>query len=129
MSQLPAALVPLLSRLPEDRVGTIERIEPLTMGLSGAGVYAVTATRGAFVMRVQSSTGDPAAFARQVRLLRSVADAGIAPAVVHVDEAAQAVLSARVMGHPLGAALAVPAQGPRALASVVDGLRALHALD
>ena len=49
MSQLPAALAPLLSRLPEDRVGTIERIEPLTMGLSGAGVYAVPATRGAIV--------------------------------------------------------------------------------
>ena len=129
MSQLPAALVPLLSRLPEDRVGTIERIEPLTMGLSGAGVYAVTATRGAFVLRVQSPGGDGAAFARQVKLLRSVAEAGIAPAVVHVDEAAHAVLSVRVEGRPLGAALADPAQRPRSLASVVDGLRALHALD
>ena len=128
MSALPDELAPLLSHLPEDRVGAIERIEPITLGLSGAGVFAVTAARGAFVLRTQGSGADPAAFARQVRLLRRVADAGIAPAVVHVDEAARAVVSVRVMGRPLGAALGDPAQRSHALASVADGLRALHAL-
>jgi len=126
MCALPAELTSLLPLLPTERVGVVERIEPLTMGLSGAGVYAVTAARGAFVLRVQG--GDAPAFARQVRLLRRVAGAGIAPALVHVDEAAQAVLSARVAGRPLGAALADPAQRPAALASVVEQLRALHAL-
>jgi Ser/Thr protein kinase RdoA (MazF antagonist) len=129
MPALSAQLLPLLSHLPEDRVGPVESIEPITMGLSGAGVYAVTAARGAFVLRVQGAGGDQAAFARQVRLLRRVADAGIAPAVIHVDETAHAVLSVRVPGRPLGAALGDPAQRPRALASVIDGVRALHALD
>ena len=125
----PDALLPsLLPCLPEERLGTVESIEPITIGLSGAGVFAVTAARGAFVLRVQGTATDAAAFARQVRLLRRVADAGIAPAVVHVDGAARAVVSARVMGRPLGAALGDPAQRPIALASLVDGLRALHAL-
>jgi len=128
MCALPDELAPLLSHLPEERVGAVTSIEPITRGLSGAGVFAVTAARGAFVLRIQGSDSDEAAFARQVRLLRRVADAGIAPAVVHVDQAARAVVSVRVMGRPLGAALGDPAQRPNALASVVDGLRALHAL-
>jgi len=126
MAALPTELTPLLAYLPVERVGAVERIEPLTVGLSGAGVYAVTAARGAFVLRLQA--GDGADFARQVRLLRRVAEAGIAPPVVHVDEGARAVLSVRVPGRPLGAALGDPVERPRALASVIDGLRALHAL-
>lgn len=129
MSAPSVELAELLSRLPADSVGAVERVEPMSGGLSGAGVYAVTAARGAFVLRVQGPGVDAAAFARQVRLLRRVADAGIAPAVVHVDEASRAVLSALVTGRPLGTALGDPAQRPRALASVVDGLRVLHALD
>src|SRR3569833_2150097 len=126
---VPAALVPLLPLLPDDRVGAVEQIEPITMGLSGAGVYAVTAARGAFVLRVQAATVDEDAFMAQVRLLERVADAGIAPAIVHVDRPARAIVSVRVAGRPLGAALADPAQRPHALASVGDGLRTLHALD
>jgi len=129
MSAPPVELANLLSRLPADRVGAVERVEPISGGMSGAGVYAVTAAHGAFVLRAQGPAVDGAVFARQVRLLQRVADAGIAPALVHVDEASRAVLMARVTGRPLGAALADPAQRPRALASVIDGLRVLHALD
>jgi len=129
MSRWPAEFAPLLSLLPEDRVGAVENIEPITMGLSGAGVYAVSAARGAFVLRVQASNVAADAFAGQLRLLQRVATAGIAPAIVHVDQPARAVVSARVAGRPLGAALADPAQRPQAFASVIDSLRALHALD
>ena len=129
MPALAAEFAPLLSYLPEDRVGIVERIEPITMGLSGAGVYAVTAGRGAFVLRVQAADVDGVAFAGQVRLLQRAVTAGIAPEIVHVDEVARAVVSVRVAGRPMGAALADPAQRPQALASVIDGLRALHALD
>ena len=129
MSPLPVEFGPLLAHLPEERVGTVERIEPIAMGLSGAGVYAVTAARGAFVLRVPGPTVDAATFAAQLRLLERVAAAGIAPPIVHVDQASRAVVSVRVAGRPLGAALADPAQRPQALASVIDGLRALHVLD
>jgi thiamine kinase-like enzyme len=119
----------LLLLLPEDRLGVVERVEPITLGLSGAGVYAVTTSRGAYVLRVQGSQVDEQFFAQHLRILRRAADAGVAPVVVHVDEAARAVVSVRVSGVPMAAALADPDQRGPVFASVVDRLRTLHALD
>jgi aminoglycoside phosphotransferase (APT) family kinase protein len=121
-----SALMPFL---PEDRVGVVERIETITLGLSGAAVHAVTTSRGAYVLRLQGRQTDEASFAQQLRVLRRAADAGVAPAVVHVNEAARAVVSIRVPGMPLAAALGDPAQRGPALSSLVDRLRILHALD
>ena len=119
----------LLHLLPEPAVGAVERIEPIRAGLSGAGVYAVTASRGQFVLRVQPRQLDEASFAQQLLILRRASAAAVAPAVVHVDEDARAVVSVRIAGVPLAAALADPAMRGAVLASVVDGLRTLHALD
>jgi aminoglycoside phosphotransferase len=119
----------LLALLPEQRVGTVDRAEPITLGLSGAGVYSVTTSRGAYVLRVQSSEVDERSFAQHVSILRRAADARIAPAVVHVDEAARAVVSERVLGTSIAVALADPAQRAPVFASVVDRLRTLHAFD
>jgi aminoglycoside phosphotransferase len=121
-----AALLPLL---PEDRVGVVEDVEPITVGLSGAGVYAVTTSRGKFVLRVQGRQTDESFFAQQLRVLRRAAEAGVAPAVLHIDEGARAVVSVRVPGVPMAAALADPAQRGPLLVSVVDRLRLLHTLD
>lgn len=121
-----AALLPLL---PEDRVGIVERVEPITLGLSGAGVYAVATSRGAYVLRVQRRDTDGAAFGEHLRILRRAAGAGVAPAVVHVDDGVRAIVSARVTGLPMAAAIADPARRGPVLASVVDRLRTLHALD
>lgn len=130
MSAPAPDLAALLAFLPENRVGVVERLEPITLGLSGAGVYAVTASRGAYVLRVQRrASDDDDGFAHQLRILRRAADAGVAPAIVHADEVARAVVSVRVPGMPLAAALADPAQRERVLASVVERLRTLHALD
>jgi aminoglycoside phosphotransferase (APT) family kinase protein len=120
---------PLLALLPEPKLGTIEKIEPLTAGRSGAGVYAVTASRGAFVLRVQSRQLDDDYFAQQLRILTRAAGAGIAPPIVHVDDSARAIVSTRIAGLPLPPVLADPTQRSRALSSVVDGLRTLHGLD
>ena len=117
----------LLRLLPEDRVGGVERIEPITLGLSGAGVYAVTTSRGALVLRVQGHQFE-GSFPEQVRVLLRAAEAGVAPAVLHVDEAARAVVSVRVPGVPMAAALADQANRGAVFASVVDRLRTLHAL-
>ncbi len=119
----------LLRYLPEDQVGVVERIEPITMGLSGAGVFAVTTSRGPCVLRVQDRQVDPGYFAQQLRVLRRAADAGIAPPLLHVDEAERAVVSARVAGVPMPAALADPNQRGPLFASVIDRLRTLHGLD
>jgi aminoglycoside phosphotransferase (APT) family kinase protein len=107
-------------------VGPVTAIRPITMGLSGAAVYAVTSERGELVLRVQPERGD---WAHQLRLLRRVAEAGVAPPIVHVDEEARAIVSVRIAGVPLAAGLADPAQRGAVVASVVAQLRALHALD
>jgi aminoglycoside phosphotransferase (APT) family kinase protein len=118
----------LRALLPEAQLGTIVCIEPITGGLSGASVYAITAARGAFVLRIQPAV-DTATFAHRLLILRRAAEIGVTPAVVYVDEEARATVTVRVEGPPLPAALAQPVQRERALASLVEGLRAVHALD
>jgi aminoglycoside phosphotransferase (APT) family kinase protein len=118
----------LAALLPEAQLGKIDRIEPITVGLSGAAVYAITASRGAFVLRVQPSAG-AATFAQRLLVLRRAAEIGVTPAVVHVDEPARATVTVRVQGPPLPAALSDPAQRERALVSLVERLHAVHALD
>lgn len=119
----------LLTFLPEEHVGVVQRIEPINEGLSGAGVYAVTTSRGVFVLRVADRQQDEAHFSQQLRVQRRAAEAEIAPAVVYVDEAARAVVSRWIDGVAVSAALANPADRPRVLGSVVEQLRRLHALD
>jgi aminoglycoside phosphotransferase (APT) family kinase protein len=114
--------------LPEDRVGVVERFEPITHGLSGAGVYAVTTSRGEYVLRVQGHRVETS-FSQQLRILRRAVDSGVAPAVVHSDEEARALVSVRVPGVPVAIALADPEQREMVYASVVDCLRRVHALD
>jgi aminoglycoside phosphotransferase (APT) family kinase protein len=121
-------LAAFLPFLPEGRVGVVERFEPITHGLSGAGVYAVTTSRGEFVLRVQGGKVETS-FPQQLRILRRAADSGVAPAVVHSDERARALVSVRVPGVPVAIALADPEQREPVFASVVDCLRRLHALD
>jgi aminoglycoside phosphotransferase (APT) family kinase protein len=119
----------LLRLLPQEQVGEVFELQPIRGGLSGAEVYAVSASRGQFVLRVQQSERDPAKFAQQLRVLSRASSAGVAPALVHVDEAARAVVSVRIEGIPLAAALSNPELRAVVLGSVVDTLRTLHALD
>jgi Ser/Thr protein kinase RdoA (MazF antagonist) len=118
-----------LAFLPEACVGVVDRLEPLRLGLSGAAVFMVTTARGKYVLRVQDGKIDDRYFAQQLNVLRRAAEAGIAPAVVHVDEAARAVVLQLVAGPPLHSALADPAQRAQVLASAVDALRTLHAFE
>jgi aminoglycoside phosphotransferase (APT) family kinase protein len=115
--------------IPETITGAIQAITPIRAGLSGAGVYAVVASRGGYVLRTQAPSYDADAWTEHLLVSRRVADGGVAPPIVHVDEAARAVLSVKVEGAPLPAALADPAQRRPALAGVVAQLRTLHALE
>ncbi|AKV00912.1 aminoglycoside phosphotransferase [Labilithrix luteola] len=119
----------LLALLPEDRVGVVDQLEPINIGLSGAGVWAVHASRGEYILRIQSPELNESAFLQHLRVQRRAAEAGVAPEVVHVDEGARAVVSQRVSGMPMGAALGNPTQRERLFASIVDRLRTLHSLD
>ena len=110
-------------------IGEVSAIAPIRMGLSGAGVYAVTSERGDYVLRIQGDAADDDFWSQHIRILRRAAERGVAPAIVHVDEDARAVLSVRVAGIPLPAALGDPSQRERAIIDVVARLRALHEID
>lgn len=113
--------------LPPEVAGEVAEVRFLSSGLSGAGVYAVTSSRGELVLRVQPEP-EFGRWEQQSLVLRRAAERGVAPAVLHVDEEERAIVSARAPGRPLAAALADPAQRRRALDGVVVQLRALHAV-
>jgi aminoglycoside phosphotransferase (APT) family kinase protein len=89
----------------------------------------VTAKRGAFVLRVQAGEANAASFQQHVRIWGRAAEAGIAPRIVHVDEARQAIVCERVAGVPFAAVAGDPVKREAALESLLDRLRALHGLD
>jgi aminoglycoside phosphotransferase (APT) family kinase protein len=119
---------PDLSRyLPPDRFGTIRDVTPIQMGLSGAGVFAVTTDSGSYVLRHTPGI-DAAKWAQELAILRLVSDHGIAPRLEHIDDDARVTVSARIAAPPPSAVFGDPAVRPRALASVVETLAKLHAL-
>ena len=69
--------------LPPDLHGAT--ITPIAAGLSGAGVYRVDAGARAFVLKI--SAEPHAEWQRRVAILKLAAEAGVAPRVVHVDDA------------------------------------------
>ena len=110
-------------------IGDVGAITPIRMGLSGAGVYAVTSERGEYVLRVPGDSEIDDLWPQHIRILRRAAERGVAPPIVHVDEDARAVISLRIAGAPLPAALGDPLQRERAIVDVVARLRALHEID
>ncbi len=115
--------------LPASIVGAVESVAPIRLGLSGAGVWAVVAARGRYVLRVPDPAVSDRDWADQLLVLRRASEAGVAPPIIHVDETARAVLSVQVAGAPLHVALADPEQRAPSLTSVVAQLRALHGLE
>jgi aminoglycoside phosphotransferase (APT) family kinase protein len=115
--------------LPRAIIGDVGAITPIRMGLSGAGVYAVTTDRGEYVLRVQGDDADDDCWSQHLVILRRASELGVAPPIVHVDEDARALISRRVAGVPLPAALGDPDQRERAIADVVARLRSLHQID
>lgn len=114
---LPAAL--------RDRSPTITRV---AAGMSGAGVYRVDAGDDACVLRLAGAMIDPAAWRRQLAIERRAADAGLAPRVIHVDEARRAVVSAFVVDRSFPALLRNPETHEAALDLLARTFRRLHAL-
>jgi aminoglycoside phosphotransferase (APT) family kinase protein len=114
------------SFFPTDRFGEVGDVVVLTQGLSGAAVYSVATAEGEFVLRVQP--GDRATWSGAVRMQRRAAERGIAPAIVHVDEARAASVSVKVDGVPFATAVAQSAVRPAAFASILEILARLRAI-
>src|SRR3569623_1030478 len=85
----------------------IEPVTPVGGGQSGAGVYAVGKHH---ILKVSP--------APKLATLRAAAAAGLAPRIVHVDEARGAVVPARVVGVSFPALMAHDAQQELATAAV-----------
>jgi aminoglycoside phosphotransferase (APT) family kinase protein len=115
--------------LPESILGNVSTVTPVHMGLSGAGVYSVTSARGEYILRVQGRQAEDEYWTQQLLIWRRAAEHGVAPAIVHVDEAHRAVISRRVRGVPLPAALADASLRGTAIADVVRQVRSTHEID
>ena len=97
--------------LPADLRGPTTTITRVAAGQSGAGVYRVEAAGQAFVLKI-SDEGEPlAGWRRKLHIQQLAANAGLAPRVVHAEEARRAAMrlaaggerdAARALPHPGG---------------------------
>ena len=100
----------------------------VTMGQSGAAVYQVAAGAQAFVLKLAGAQEPPAEWRRKLQLQRIVAEAGLAPAVVHVDEERRSVLSVFVADRSFRTLYFDPSTRATALELMAHTLRRLHDL-
>jgi aminoglycoside phosphotransferase (APT) family kinase protein len=116
----------LISCLPIELRATAV-LKPIAAGLSGAGVYRVDANGAAYVLKI--ATAEPLSRWQQTCAAQLAAGrAGIAPAVIHVDEERRAVVSEFVVDRSFPARFGDPATRELAMAELADTLRRLHAL-
>jgi aminoglycoside phosphotransferase (APT) family kinase protein len=107
--------------LPLELRGPDTRIAAVSGGLSGAGVYRVDVGGRAWVLKVAQSLPP-------TELLRAASAAGVAPRVVHIDEARRAVVSEFVVDRSFAARFGAPATRATALEELGVALRRVHAL-
>ncbi len=114
--------------LPEALRGPGTRIAPVNAGLSGAHVYRVEVAGRAWVLKLTAATEPFEAWRARVDLQRAAGAAGVAPRVVHVDDARRAVLAEFVVDRSFMARLGHPTTRASAIDGLGRTLRAVHAL-
>lgn len=117
-------LTALEACLPNDLRGPGTTIVSIAGGHSGAGVYRVEAAGAAYVLKVAAPDAARATWPRRVEIMRAAAAAGVAPRVVHVDEARCAIVTELVADRMLVARLS-PAQRAAAIGATLGRLHAL----
>lgn len=114
--------------LPEHLRGPATTITKIAAGLSGAGVYRVDANGEPFVLKVSAASEPLADWRRRVQIQQLAAEEGLAPHVVHVDEAQRAVTSTLVVDRSFRAFYRDPATHDAAFAELARVIRRVHAL-
>ncbi len=100
-------------------LGEISDVTRIAGGMSGAVVYAVTATSGKFVLRTER---DRNSWNQAITLQRLASDAGIAPTLVAIDERSATSISVLIEGMPFAVAAGQPAHRSAAPGTAaVDG--------
>jgi aminoglycoside phosphotransferase (APT) family kinase protein len=118
----------LESSLPAHLRAPATTITRIAAGLSGAVVYRVEAGGQAFVLKISSGDEPLAEWRRKLEVLRLVAGAGLAPALVHADESRRAALSAFVVDRSFFAIYLDPRTREAAIAQLGRTIRRLHDL-
>jgi aminoglycoside phosphotransferase (APT) family kinase protein len=114
--------------LPDELRARAPTISRIAAGMSGAGVYRVSAGDDVYVLKVTTAEEPLADWQRKCRVLALAAGAGIAPRVIHVDEARRAILSAFVVDRGLPTYYGNPATHAAAVIELAKILRRAHDL-
>lgn len=118
----------LLDCLPADLRESSTTLTPIAAGLSGAGVYRVEAAGQAYVLKISGGDEAPAEWRHRLQMRQLAAAAGLAPRVIHADQARRAVVSAFVVDRSFPAFYGDPRTREAALLQLGQTLRRVHAL-
>jgi len=102
------------------------KVTPLRGGASGAAVYRVEAATGAFVLKLHHGAAEE--WPDKLAIQRAAAAAGVAPAIVHVDEAHRAIVSELVVDRGFAPFYFDPNRRAVALDTLGGLLRRVHEL-
>jgi aminoglycoside phosphotransferase (APT) family kinase protein len=114
--------------LPPDLRGPATTITPIAAGLSGAGVYRVEAAGRSFVLKIAAEGENAGEWRHALRVQQLASDAGLAPRIVHVDEARRAVLTDFVADRSFPTFYRDPRTHDTALDQLGRTVRRIHAL-
>jgi hypothetical protein len=114
--------------LPAALRGPTTTIAKIAAGLSGAGVYRVDADGRSYVLKIAGPRDAVDGWRARTAMLRAAADAGVAPAVVHVDDERRAVVTELVVDRSFVARLVQPSTRDAAIGELGAALRRVHAL-
>lgn len=120
--------VDLQACLPEHLRTPSTTLARMGKGLSSASVFRVEADGARFALKVGAASVPLETWRRGVEIHRLAAEAGIAPRVVHVDEARRAVLSEHAGDRGFYAQIAIPQTRDAALERLGQVMRRVHAL-
>jgi aminoglycoside phosphotransferase (APT) family kinase protein len=114
--------------LPPELHRSTTAIVKVSAGLSGAGVYRVDVAGRAYVLKISDDTQPLSAWRSTMRIRQLAAGAGLAPPIIHVDEARRAVLTAFVVDRSFAAYCRSLATHDAALTQLGRTLRRVHDL-
>lgn len=114
--------------LPSALRGPATTVTRIAAGMSGAGVHRVESAGQVFVLKVAAGTESDWNWHHALHVQRLAADAGLAPRIVHVDEARRAVLTDFVTDRSFPLFFRNPSTREAALTLLGRTVRRIHAL-
>ena len=114
--------------LPDDLRGPSTSITKIGGGLSGASVYRVEAAGRTYVLKIANERESLEAWRQSLEIQRRAGDAGLAPRVIHHDEARRAVVSELIVFGGFGRGLFFAVWGVGGVGQLGETIRRVHAL-